>query len=118
MQNKNVALHLQVQRKKAGLLQSDLAHLLAIHPSRMSLFENGRSEPSLSEIAALSLIYGKPIENLLHDIFHDVVGNLISRLRTLPPVEQNCRGTFNRAHTLSQLAIRLETQTKYQDGAV
>ena len=111
MENQSIALDLKAARRKAGLLQADCAHLIGVHPSRISLIENGRARPSLFEIATLSVVYGKPIESLLAPLMEDVIRCLVDRLASLPAAPKGRRGTFNRAHTLSQLAIRLEKLT-------
>lgn len=113
---KYIALDLKAARRKAGLLQSDLAHLLNIDRSKVSLLESGKLWPSLPQITMLSLIYGKTIESLLTGLRDDVVNRLVAKLANMPPVALNRADTFNRAYTLSQLAIRLEAITRRADA--
>lgn len=110
------ALDLKAARRKAGLLQTDLAHLLNIDRSKVSLFEDGKLWPSLHEITALSLIYGRPVESLLASVRDETVDRLVAKLATIRPVPPNRGDTFNRTYTLSQLAIRLEAITKREDA--
>lgn len=117
IKNTQIHIDLAVARRKAGLSQSDLAHLIAVHPSRVSQFECGKAQPSLQEVAALSVIYGKPIDSLLSGMLNDVVGNLTYRFGTMPKAKVPWRRYHNRAHTLSQLAKRLETFSQELDGA-
>lgn len=104
-----VANDLKVARLKAGLRQIDCAHLLG-HPNdaRISEIENGHAVPRALEVMTLSIVYAKPMESLLSGLIDEVVDNLIERLRTVPPVRRSLLGTFNRTHTLSVLAKRLE----------
>ncbi len=117
MENHNIALDLVTARRKAGLLQVDCAHLLDIHPTRVSMIESGKSQPTIEEAAALSLIYGMSLDSFLAGLRDELVDHLVQQLTTLPPVSENRKMTFNRAHTLSQLAIRLEALADAQHGA-
>lgn len=113
MKNQSIALDLKVWRRKAGLTQVDLAHLLSASPSRVSQIEAGGSLPRPDELLALSLIYGKPLNALVSGLLDNVAYGLVGRLRRMPPAPKNWRAGFNRAHTLSGLARRLET---FNDG--
>lgn len=104
----SVALDFRVARNKAGLRQVDCAHLLGVHETRISQIESGRILPTILETAILSVVYGKPMESLLSGLLDEIVDNLTSRLRTMPPASADRRETFNRAHTLSRLARQLE----------
>lgn len=107
------ALDLKVQRRKAGLSQKDCAHLLGVHPSRISLLESGHAIPKVAELFTLSVIYGKALGTFFTDAFEDVRELLQERLTTLPR-----RYQFNRRNTLSQLAERLEAKlSPYGPGA-
>lgn len=104
----NVALDFKVARNKAGLRQVDVAHLLGVQEARVSQIEHGKVLPTILETATLSVVYGKEIENLLSGLIDQVVDDLVGRLQTVPPVPRDLAETFNRAHTLKNLARRLE----------
>lgn len=116
MNHESIALDIKVARQKSGLRQVDCAHLLGVSETRVSAIENGRSLPNVREIATLSVVYGKPIESLLAGLLDETINSLVANLRSVPKVGNDTRGTFNRAHTLSQLAIRLEALTSATDG--
>ena len=107
MQNE-FTLDLKVTRRKSGLTQGDCAHLLAIHPSKISLFESGKALPSIRDIAALTVIYGRSFESLFHSIVLEIQHSLKDRFRTMPESPQRWLLRFNRQHTLDALASRLE----------
>lgn len=113
MKNQSIALDLKVARRKAGLLQSDLAHLLGIDRRRVRRLEQGEQLPTVCEVLALSFVYGKPIEALTAGLIDELIGQLVARLRTLPEAaataeDEDDEPGFNRAHTLAELARRLE----------
>jgi transcriptional regulator with XRE-family HTH domain len=99
---------LKVSRRKAGLTQRDEAHLLGIHPSKVSLMESGKAMPSIREIAALTVIYGRSYESLFQSVVHEVQLTLKDRLRTMPASPQRWLLRFNRQHTLDTVADRLD----------
>jgi transcriptional regulator with XRE-family HTH domain len=103
------ALDLKVARRKSGLTQSDCAHLLDIHPSKVSLLESGKTLPSIKDICALSLIYGRSFESLFSSIVAGANRQLRDRLRTMPDAPKRWLGSFNRRTTLNGIADRLET---------
>ncbi len=98
MTNKSIALDLKVARRKTGLRQVDLAHLLAIDKQRVCRLERGETLPTVGEVAALSFVYGKPMEALLSSLVDATIGNLAARLRTLPDAANGGEEPgFNRA---------------------
>ena len=101
-------LDLKVARRKSGLTQDDCAHLLAIHSSKVSLLESGKALPSIRDIAALTVIYGRSFESLFQSIIVEVQHSLKERLRTMPASPQRWLLRFNRQHTLDTVADRLE----------
>ena len=104
----SIALDIRVARNKAGLRQADCAHLLGVHKTRISHFETGHTMPTVIEIASLSIVLGKPVESLLSGVLDTVADTLDEQLRTMPSAPRNMPEMFNRAHTLSRLAKRLE----------
>ena len=110
------ALDLRVARRKAGLSQSDCAHLLGVHPSRISLLESGKALPSVPQICRLSMIYGRSFESLFGSVFVDAGRELRGRLRSMPEAPTRWLGRFNRDNTLRALSHRLASLTNDDYG--
>jgi len=55
---------LRIARQQSGLSGRDVAHLLGVSSARLSKLENGYGRPKVRELICLSLIYGKPIDEL------------------------------------------------------
>lgn len=53
-----LAVDLKVFRRRSGLSQAEVAHLLGIHRSQLSKFERGTRQPSMEHVTILCLIYG------------------------------------------------------------
>ena len=102
------ALDLRAARRKAGYTQGDIAALLDTHQSHISDLEQGRLQPTLQQIIALSLIYGRSFESYFSRVMSDCQKHLTSRLASLPPGNQTA-GTFNRASSIKKLEQRLKT---------
>ncbi len=60
-----VGRHLRARRRAAGMTLDDLSARVGIAPSRLSLFENGRREPRLSQLDALAGALGVAVTDLL-----------------------------------------------------
>ncbi|WP_375388852.1 helix-turn-helix domain-containing protein [uncultured Amnibacterium sp.] len=60
-----VGRHLRARRRASGLTLDDLSARVGIAPSRLSLFENGRREPRLSQLDALATALGVTVPDLL-----------------------------------------------------
>ena len=100
-------LDLKVHRRKAGLSQEDVAHLMGTHPSKVSLLEGGKAFPSLHDIAALSIVFGKSFEEFFHCFVQEARGQLVTRLQSMPKAPKRWLPAFNRQYTLDTLADRL-----------
>lgn len=111
------ALDLRLARRKAGFTQRDIAHLLSAHQSAVSALERGQTNPSLIEIVALSLIFGRSFESLFADLMRDVRRDLIERLAALPADVRDYVGTFNRASSISSLRRRLSAEQPVYGGS-
>lgn len=111
------ALELKVARRKAGLTQEDVAHLLGISDTRISRLENGKSNLTVHEIAALGVIYGKSFEGLFRMAFDEVIAAMPERIATLPIRQDNWLGRFNRENTIANIVARLETQPIEDEAA-
>ncbi|PWE34092.1 hypothetical protein DDZ14_02740 [Maritimibacter sp. 55A14] len=101
------SLDLRAARRKAGFVQSDIAHLLASHQSAVSDLEQGRRRPTLAEIVKLSLIYGRSFESLFAMIMAEAKRDLRKRAKTLPKNVRSYVGTFNRTSSIERLRDRL-----------
>lgn len=110
------ALDLSLARRKAGYVQSDIAHLLASHQSRVSDLEQGRKQPTLLEIVTLSLIYGRSFESLFSMIMADARQDLRKRLKTLPREVRDYVGTFNRSASIERLRDQLAAEDADHGG--
>ena len=98
---------LKVARKKAGLSQADCGHLIGGTNYKISQLEHGDRMPTIREICALSLIYGRNFESLFGEVFQQVRKDLSTNLETIPERKSNRPEMFNRAKTLEGLAQRL-----------
>jgi transcriptional regulator with XRE-family HTH domain len=111
------ALDLKVARRKSGLSQQDCAHLLEVHPSKISLMEHGKAMPSVRDICTLSLVYGKSFESLFAAIMADAYASLSERLASMPECPKQWLPKFNRQNTLNSLAFRLSASSHLYGGA-
>ncbi|WP_371229916.1 helix-turn-helix transcriptional regulator [Roseovarius sp. 2305UL8-3] len=103
------AQDLRLARRKAGLTQGDLAHLLDSHQSFVSDLENGKQRPSLEQIIELSLIYGRSFESFFATVMTERRTHLKKRCKTLPDPGKQTAHTFNRDGSLAKLQRRLKT---------
>ena len=73
-------------RRQAGLSQAELAMALAVSPSAVGMYEQGRREPSMDRIVALSRLFGVSADFLLTGTIlapgdRDAMQRIISALR-------------------------------------
>lgn len=106
-----MSLDLRVARRKAGLTQSDCAHLLGLNKAQISKIESGERAIRLEELCLLSVIYDLPIDGMATPVRLVAEAHLRERLASLRPPSVRWIGTFNRQHTLSSLAERLESDS-------
>ncbi|MES9975047.1 MAG: helix-turn-helix transcriptional regulator [Candidatus Thiodiazotropha sp.] len=111
------SLDLRLARRKSGLTQKDVAHLLGVYQSVVSDLERGRTIPTLTQIVTLSLLYDRSFESLFSWIMSDARKQLTDRLRTIPEKVRSYAGTFNRDATLSRLRQRLAAVKSKYDGS-
>ncbi len=52
-------------RRQAGMSQAELARHLCVSPSAVGMYEQGRREPSLDRVVALSRLFGVSADYLL-----------------------------------------------------
>ena len=79
-----LALDLQLARRRAGLTQAECATLLNISRGQMRRIEQGAVEPKLREIVALSLLYGRSFEAFFADVMQEAKATLQAGLEELP----------------------------------
>ena len=94
-------------RRKAGLTQSDLVHLLRASSKEITALELGRRLPSVPQLCELSLIYGRSFESLYAELMERGKVRLAEQLPSLPREVRNHAGTLNRASTLERMARRI-----------
>lgn len=87
--------------------QEDIAHLLDLPQSVVSDLENGGMRPSLEQITALSLIYGRSFESLFAEVMAEARIELATRVGTIATVPSVQSQTFNRDGSLQRLSQRL-----------
>lgn len=58
--------HLRVYREEGGLSQEEVAEQLKITRQTLSNWENGKTAPDTSSLAALAQLYGKTVDALLY----------------------------------------------------
>ncbi len=101
------SLDLRSARRKAGLTQADCGHLLGGSARIVRQLEDGQRAPTLTEICALSLIFGRSFESYFGEIMPALREALSEHLSTLPHPKEKHASTFNRSATLEKLAERL-----------
>ncbi len=106
------ALDLKVARRKAGLAQEDLAHLLGLDKSTISKIERGVRPVTLPELCALALIYGRTSDSVLAAVWPDAAADLAARLQSMPTPKSPWGSTFNRQSTLTALGDRLASNAE------
>ncbi|MEO0762738.1 MAG: helix-turn-helix transcriptional regulator [Pseudomonadota bacterium] len=101
------ALDLRLARRKAGYTQDDIAHLIAVQQSLISDLEQGKAQPTLEQVVALSLIYGRSFESFFAVVMAERRRHLTVRLKTLPVPQKTTAHTFNRPSSIAKLERRL-----------
>lgn len=104
------ALDLRHARRKSGLSQAEVAHLVAINQATYSRFEHGSLSPSVEQLCALALIYGRSFTSYFERIADAQKPGLRKRLSELKPKERPTVRIFNRARTLEKLRRRLDPE--------
>ena len=105
------ALDLRLARRKSGLTQRDVAHLLGAHQTLVSELERGRQIPTLEQIVTLSLIYGRSFESLFSALMRTARERLQQRILHMPAGVRSYVGTFNRDASIERLARRLADES-------
>src|ERR1700682_3702001 len=100
--------YLRIERRRAGLSQTDIAALLGIRTaSKISRYERGRRLPPLKTALAYEAILGKPIAELFGGTFGSIRGEVARRARAFeasasPPAPPPRRRSRKRSiHTIA-----------------
>ena len=109
-------LDLREARRKSGLTQSECAQLAGISGSILSKIENGTRMPSLVEICALSIIYGKSFESLFGAIFDEIRAEIVVNLEQLEKVAKDGPDALSYKATLSRLRDYLYDLSTVEDA--
>lgn len=62
--SKQFGFDLRLARRESGFTQCDVAHLIESHQSNIVALEKGEHLPTLEQICALSLVFGRSFEGL------------------------------------------------------
>lgn len=103
------ALDLRLARRKSGLSQREVAHLLAISQPALSKLESGQNSPTVRQVTQFSLIYGRSFPALFEEIADELKPKLIKRLDALPERPRRHIAQFVRTRTLRLMRLRLTT---------
>lgn len=106
------AVDFKVARRRSGLSQADVAHLLGVSRTRVSKLECGHAAPSAEELAVLSLIYSQSFLALGSAAMPALVQALQTRLQDLPNLESYASGRSVKSQTLNSLSKRLEARSR------
>ena len=108
----NYALELKVARRRSGLSQQEVAHLLAVSRVRISKLECGIAVPTPDELTIFSLIYSNSFLTLGGAVMPVLIRTLRDRFETLPNCNNYSAGTSRKATTLKTLSKRLATPSQ------
>lgn len=104
---------LRAARRKAGLSQADCAHMLDVSPSHISRLETGEATPSVSDLCAVAIVFGRTMEALSGTLFAERAKALDERLFDLPEARGGFLARFNRTNALERLSARLDRITEH-----
>ncbi len=110
-----IAVDLKVFRRRSGLRQADVAHLLGVHRTQVSKFERGVREPSIEHVTILCLIYGLRLPDFCVAARPQFERVLAERLQTLPVAKENTTET-PREQTIQALTEQLADLPAMYDG--
>ena len=112
----NYALELKVARRRSGLSQQDVAHLLDISRVRVSKLECRIAVPTPDELTTFALIYSSSFLTLGGVVMPVLFRGLRDRLNTFPNFDNYASGTSRKATTLQTLTKRLAapSQSTYE----
>lgn len=103
----NYALDLKVARRRSGLSQKDVSHLLGISRVRVSKLECGIAKPTPDELTTFSLIYSRSFLTIGGAVMPVLFRTLRDRLDTFPNRDSYAKGRSPKSQTLNTLSKRL-----------
>lgn len=106
---------LKAARKTSGLSQADCGHLLGVSNHVISQIERGKRLPTVMEICALSVIYGKSFESFYSEVFRQVHKTVESALTKLPDAPSDWPWQQARSRSMQSIVRRLEEMQHRDD---
>ena len=92
MDLRDVGLRIKKTREAKGLTQEDLAALVDLSPTHISVIERGQKIPKLDTFVAITNALDVSADSLLRDVVaqsvNGVVNDLSASIMKLPPKEQ------------------------------
>ena len=92
MDLRDVGLRIKETRETKGLTQEELAALVDLSPTHISVIERGQKVPKLDTFVAIANALDVSADSLLRDVVaqsvNGVVNNLSASIMKLPPKEQ------------------------------
>lgn len=95
-------------RRKAGLSQTDCAHLLGVSQAHISRLELGRTTPSVTDLCGVAVLFGRTMELLVEPLFKDRALTIQQRLVDLPEPRLGWLAQFTRHNALQNLEARVD----------
>lgn len=105
--SKQFGFDLRLARRKSGFTQCDVAHLIDNHQSKIVALEKGDHLPTLEQICALSLVFGRSFEGLFAEIVESARERIRTNLQSLPEKCGETALSANRKANLQRLERRL-----------
>ena len=109
-----LAVDLKVFRRRSGLNQADVAHLLDVDRSLISKFDQGAREPSMEHVTFLCLIYGMRTPEFCVSALPQFQRVLARRLSSIPSGSK--KQTVKRQTTITCLKEQLAESLNAYDG--
>jgi transcriptional regulator with XRE-family HTH domain len=78
------ANELRSARKKPGFTQRDLAHLIECHQSTIAAFEKGKSGPTIDQLIAVSVVFGRAFVAVFEELVETAREKLRRNILSLP----------------------------------
>ncbi len=105
--SKQFGFDLRLARRKSGFTQCDVAHLIDSHQSNIVALEKGDHLPTLEQICALSIVFGRSFEGLFAEVIEDARTRVRTNLASLPEKYGETALSTNRKANLQRLERRL-----------
>lgn len=115
--SKQFAFDLRLARKKSGLMQRDVAHLLGVAQATLSDLENGRYRPSIEHLCTFSLIYSRSFEQFYAEVLDEAREHLRTRIHDIPVSGGDGAESQRRESTLQRLEELLAAEREDNEMA-